>query len=107
AQVIRCADERDRRIIAVMRKLLLAAALLAALPLLADRTENVNAMLDAWHRAAAEANEAHYFDAMTPEFVFLGTDASERWDKKTFREFSHPYFAKGTAWTFKPHDRHV
>jgi hypothetical protein len=38
--------------------------------------------------------------------VFLGTDATERWDLAAFREFAHPYFAKGKAWTFVPR-RHV
>jgi ketosteroid isomerase-like protein len=75
--------------------------------LLAGETSTINTMLDGWHDAAAKADEARYFDAMTPEFVFLGTDATERWDAKSFREFAHPYFAKGTAWTFVPHDRHV
>jgi hypothetical protein len=32
---------------------------------------------------------------------------SERWEKVAFREWAHPYFAKGKAWTFTPHDRHV
>lgn len=44
---------------------------------------------------------------MSDDFVFLGTDATERWDLAAFREFSHPYFAKGKAWTFVPRDRHV
>jgi ketosteroid isomerase-like protein len=68
---------------------------------------SVEATLDAWHQAAATADEAAYFGAMTPEFAFLGTDATERWDVASFREFAHPYFAKGKAWTFVPRDRHV
>ncbi|HKS23618.1 MAG TPA: S46 family peptidase, partial [Thermoanaerobaculia bacterium] len=64
-------------------------------------------VLDDWHHAAAVADEARYFAHAAPEFVFLGTDASERWDLASFREFAHPYFAKGKAWTFVPHDRHV
>jgi ketosteroid isomerase-like protein len=72
-----------------------------------DDTAGVNRTLDAWHRAAAEANESAYFAAMSPDFVFLGTDATERWDLPSFRAFAHPYFAKGTAWTFTPRERHV
>jgi len=64
-------------------------------------------MLDSWHKAAADANENAYFGAMAPDFVFLGTDATERWDVAAFREFAHPYFAQGKAWTFVPRDRHV
>ncbi len=67
----------------------------------------VEALLDAFHAAAAQANEAAYFDLFAPTGVFLGTDATERWDKEAFQKFAHPYFAKGTAWTFKPRDRHV
>jgi len=67
----------------------------------------VNQSLDAFHRAAARADEAAYFDLMAPEFVFLGTDATERWTKETFRTFAHPYFAQGKGWAFVPRQRHV
>ena len=39
--------------------------------------------------------------------VFLGTDATERWTVEEFRRYSHPYFAKGKAWSFKAIERHV
>jgi ketosteroid isomerase-like protein len=92
-----------------MRTLVAATllALLAANASAADDTAAVNSMLDGWHAAASRADEAGYFGAMAPEFVFLGTDATERWDRDAFRAFAHPYFAKGKAWTFTPHDRHV
>lgn len=73
----------------------------------ADPRAAVNIMLDDWHDAASDADESRYFAAMTPEFVFLGTDATERWDVAAFRAFAHPYFEKGKAWTFLPRDRHV
>ncbi|MGZ5432449.1 MAG: nuclear transport factor 2 family protein [Thermoanaerobaculia bacterium] len=90
-----------------MRKLLALALLLCACAAFGDSRTSVNAMLDDWHVAAADADETRYFAAMAPEFVFLGTDATERWDVAAFREFAHPYFAKGKAWTFLPRDRHV
>lgn len=67
----------------------------------------VDRVLDDWHSAAAVADEARYFRHAAPDFVFLGTDASERWDLAAFRAFAHPYFAKGKAWTFTPRERHV
>jgi len=67
----------------------------------------VAAVLDAFHNAAARADEKAYFDLLAPEAVFLGTDATERWDRAAFQAFAHPYFAKGQGWTFKPRDRHV
>ncbi|HET7711015.1 MAG TPA: nuclear transport factor 2 family protein [Thermoanaerobaculia bacterium] len=72
-----------------------------------DEGQLVNLVLDDWHRAAAEADEARYFRHMGPEMVFLGTDATERWDLASFRAFAHPYFARGKAWTFTPRERHV
>jgi len=58
------------------------------------------AVLDAWHAAAARADEDTYFDHLADDAVFLGTDMTERWDKKAFRAYAHPHFAKGKAWTF-------
>ena len=90
-----------------MRKLIAVAVLLFASAALAESDKAIHAMLDDWHDAAADADETRYFAAMTPEFVFLGTDATERWDVAAFRAFAHPYFAKGKAWTFVPRDRHI
>jgi uncharacterized protein (TIGR02246 family) len=61
----------------------------------------VAAVLDDWHDAAAKADEERYFGHMTEDAVFLGTDATERWDKKAFRTYAHPHFAKGKAWKFR------
>lgn len=85
----------------------LLTLLLAITASAADDRAAIQRALDDWHDAAADADEARYFGAMAPEFVFLGTDATERWDLAAFREFAHPYFAKGKAWTFLPRDRHV
>ncbi|MEP6767314.1 MAG: nuclear transport factor 2 family protein [Acidobacteriota bacterium] len=82
------------------------AAFLAAVPAAAPET-SVAKVLDDWHAAAADADEARYFSHLTPEAVFLGTDGTERWTASEFRRFAHPYFAKGKAWSFKPHARHV
>ena len=57
--------------------------------------------IDAWHAAAAAADEDKYFSYFAPDAVFLGTDATERWTRDEFRKFAHPYFAKGKAWDFK------
>lgn len=57
-------------------------------------------VLDAFHAAAARADEGAYFDAFAPGGVFLGTDKTERWDVAAFRAYAHPHFAKGKAWAF-------
>src|SRR5262245_25259972 len=60
----------------------------------------IAATLDAWHAAAARGDEAAYFDAFSPDGVFLGTDETERWDVPAFRAYAHPHFARGKAWSF-------
>lgn len=65
-----------------------------------DRRQ-VGEVLDAWHAAAARADEAAYFGLMADDVVFLGTDATERWGKAAFRDYAHPHFAKGKAWRFR------
>ncbi len=72
-----------------------------------DAAAAVSAVLDAWHAAAAAADEARYFDFFTPDAVFLGTDGTERWTRDEFRRYAHPYFAKGKAWSFKAVARQV
>ncbi len=57
--------------------------------------------LDDMHDAAAHADEARYFAHFASDGVFLGTDATERWDVPAFRAYAHPHFAKGKAWAFR------
>uniref|UniRef100_UPI00404B32A4 nuclear transport factor 2 family protein n=1 Tax=Flavobacterium sp. TaxID=239 RepID=UPI00404B32A4 len=57
-------------------------------------------LLDNWHKAAAEANFDAYFNAMDEKCVFIGTDATENWDKQEFQAYAKPYFDKGKAWNF-------
>jgi hypothetical protein len=63
--------------------------------------------LDDFHDAAARADEARYFSHFAPTGVFLGTDATERWDVGAFRAFAHPYFEKGKAWSFRAKRRAI
>jgi ketosteroid isomerase-like protein len=96
----------------------LALALLIAFPLAAgaaaasageapDPTAAVAAVLDAFHDAAARADEEAYFALLAESAVFLGTDAGERWPKEAFLAFARPHFAAGRGWRFVPRDRHV
>lgn len=64
-------------------------------------------VLDDFHAAAAEADEARYFAHFAPEAVFLGTDATERWTVAEFRAYAHPYFSAGRGWTYVARERHV
>lgn len=61
----------------------------------------VATVLDDWHLAAAQADEARYFSHLAESAVFLGTDATERWPKAAFQVWAHPYFQRGKAWSFE------
>ncbi len=67
----------------------------------------IGEVLDDWHAAAAEADEARYFGHLAPDAVFLGTDATERWGRDAFRAYAHPHFERGSAWTFRAVRREV
>lgn len=63
--------------------------------------------MDAWHKAAATADEDAFFGAMTIDAVYLGTDASEYWRRDEMKAWAQPYFDKDSAWAFTPKSRHV
>ena len=97
-----------------MRILLtLAAAALIATPVLAEPAPRsaderaIDALLDNFNAAAARADGAAYFASFTPNAVFVGTDASERWTLDQFRAFAEPYFAQGKGWTYTPASRTI
>lgn len=73
----------------------------------AAEKEAINTMLDAWHKSASEAEYDSYFKSMAKASVFIGTDASENWNKKDFKVFSKPFFDRGEAWDFKSLERNV
>jgi hypothetical protein len=64
-------------------------------------------MLDSFNQAAARVDYAGYFNYYTSDAIFIGTDATERWDKEHFMVWAKPYFDKGKAWNFKSIDRHI
>jgi ketosteroid isomerase-like protein len=67
----------------------------------------IDLLLNSWHKAAAEANFNDYFNAMTDDAIFIGTDATENWNKPAFIKFAKLYFDKGKAWNFTALERHV
>jgi len=71
------------------------------------QTLRVEAKINAWHQAAALGMYKLYFDAMTDDAVFMGTDASERWGKGAFMEYAREPFADGHGWTYVASDQHV
>jgi hypothetical protein len=73
----------------------------------ASAEREVARALDDFHDAAAHADEARYFGHFAPDAVFLGTDATERWDLAAFRAYAHPHFASGHGWVYHPQRRSI
>lgn len=69
--------------------------------------EAVDAVLNQFHKAASDHDFAKYFGLMTEDAVFIGTDASERWDVKAFKAYVKPIFDKGKGWTYIKKERHI
>ncbi len=67
----------------------------------------INETIDTWHKAASEANFKSYFELMTEDAVFIGTDANEYWNKQEFQNYAKPHFDNGKAWSFTALERHV
>ncbi len=92
------------------RALLLVFAVLWSLQLRSqvqmDKKEIGN-ILDSWHRAAGIADFDAYFNLMTSDAVFIGTDASENWQVEEFKAYAKPHFDKGKAWNFKAVERQI
>jgi len=70
-------------------------------------TKEINILLDNWHTAASKANYSNYFNVLTAESVYIGTDAAEIWNKEAFSSFSKPYFDRGRAWNFNALNRNI
>ena len=86
----------------------------AAIGLLASCNQNsefsekeIHTLLDSWHKAAADADLNAYFNLMTKDAIYIGTDPGERWTREEFYGFCEPYFEKGTTWDFKAFDRKI
>lgn len=69
--------------------------------------KKIDNTLNAWHKAAADANFDAYFGLMTKDGVFIGTDATENWQNNEFKAYAKPHFDKGKAWRFTTMERNV
>lgn len=73
----------------------------------ASEKKLIAATLDSFNRAAARADYDKYFSYYADGAIFTGTDATERWDKKSFMVWAKPYFDRGRAWNFTAIERNI
>ena len=72
-----------------------------------DPRSDVSATLDALHEAASQADFDRYFGLYAGEAVFLGTDATERWTREEFMDYTKARFDTGAGWTYRVLERHI
>lgn len=64
-------------------------------------------LLDSFNVAAAKADFDKYFSYYTEDAIFIGTDATEHWDKKAFMAWAKPYFDSKETWNFTSLKRNI
>ena len=87
--------------------LILGICLLSAGAQAQSDREQINALLDNWHQAAAVAEEETFVGSLTEDGVYIGTDKTERWTREEMRAWAKPYFERDTAWAFTPLERKI
>jgi len=71
------------------------------------KKKNVGLVLDNLNEYAAKADFKNYFALFADESTYIGTDATEVWDKKQFMDYAKPHFDKGQGWSFKSLKRNI
>lgn len=69
--------------------------------------KNISKVLDDLNTFAATADFKNYFALYAEESTFVGTDATEVWNKKEFMDYAKPHFDKGKAWSFTSLKRNI
>lgn len=67
----------------------------------------ISKMLDDFNIAAANAEYEKYFDFYADESTFIGTDATEVWNKQEFKVWAKPHFDKKKTWNFTSLKRNI
>lgn len=67
----------------------------------------ISKMLDDFNVAAANAEFEKYFSFFADESTFIGTDATEIWNKQEFKVWAKPHFDKKKTWNFTSIKRNI
>lgn len=94
-------------LLGVLILLLHSSMLISAQKPLVDDRKSVSKVLDDLNIFAAKADFINYFDLYAEESVFIGTDATEIWNKSEFMAYAKPHFDKGKAWNFNALKRNI
>lgn len=68
-------------------------------------TKDLDSLINQWHHAASTADEDTFFSFLKPDGIYIGTDASERWEAEEMEVWAKEYFQGDTAWHFTTIER--
>ena len=74
---------------------------------LTQSKQQIADMLDSFNVAAGKAEFERYFNFYTEDATFNGTDASENWNKASFKAWAKPFFDAKTTWNFTTLNRNI
>jgi len=86
---------------------LIAISCTQSLPDIKSDEKKIGAALDQWNLDAASANFDAYFNRLEEDSYFIGTDATERWNKTEFKIWAKPFFDHKKTWNFKSIQRNI
>lgn len=92
---------------AIGLSLALMLAVTATPALAATPEQDIAAVLDALHAAAAKADGPAYFALYAPDATFVGISAAERWSLAELKAALLHDLSKGRGWTYVPRERHI
>lgn len=72
-----------------------------------ERKASLIKFIDSWHNYASDANFDAYFESMSEDAVYIGTDPNEYWTKTEFMEWAREYFEQGHTWSFETTKRDI
>lgn len=67
----------------------------------------INELLNSWHHSAAIADGETFFNLMTENAHYIGTDEDENWTRNEMKEWSQEIFKRDSAWDFKLKKRNL
>lgn len=94
-----------------MKKSILTSALFLLFGLIGfgqqTAKDQINTLMNNWHKAAATADAELFFGSMTADAHYLGTDETEDWTRDEMQIWAKEIFKRDSAWDFKTKERHI
>ncbi|MFY0672018.1 MAG: nuclear transport factor 2 family protein [Bacteroidia bacterium] len=102
-----CSCKNESKPASARNKVLESDAEIESSKIKPENQKQIDLALNSWHHAAATAKEDAFYNFMTNDCIYLGTDPSEKWYRDELREWAAFAFERDTAWAFYPFEREI